>query len=459
MRSKPVQKSGARSDKIVATVRLVGIAALACACASCLTAGSADDTELKQVIVFGRHSVRAPQLPNSALNVWSAQPFPDFGVEAGGLTAQGAADEVLLGAYYRLWLIEERLLSGEASADAARVYFRSAQLERHVDTARSFWAGLLPGAPAKVVFLSPPTAIDPLFQPVEAGIARLDPAMAAAAVNGRLGNLPQSLAGAYAAELALTRSVLFGYPDGEIPVPGIPNGKTDVTASPFTVSAGTASAPLVIGGLTDVTSAIDPFVMEYADGLAESQLGWGSLTPERISQIARLTTLKEDLRYRTPSLDRAQSSNLASHIVRSLVQAASGSPMRGALGSPSDRVIVVIASDTDITGFAGLFDLHWAVSGYPLDFCAPGGALVLELRQSRGSGEHFLRASYVTQTLDQLRQSTLLTLDSPPVRAPLFIPGCSTGNANYDCLLEAFVALARRAIDRQSVDTEHSFKW
>jgi 4-phytase/acid phosphatase len=157
--------------------------------------------------------------------------------------------------------------------------------------------------------------------------------------------------------------------------------------------------------------------------------------------------------FRTPYLNRVQSSNIASHIVRSLVQAATGSAMPGALGNPSTREIVLIGSDTQITGLAGLFHLDWILPGYQADVCAPGGALVFELRQSQSTGEYIVRASYIAQTLEQLRNRSALTLSAPPARAPIFIPGCSTGGGTtFDCALADFVSVAKRAIDPASAD-------
>ncbi len=63
-----------------------------------------------------------------------------------------------------------------------------------------------------------------------------------------------------------------------------------------------------------------------------------------------------------------------------------------------------------------------------------------------------LEASYLAQTLDQLRNRTALTLQTPPAGAPLFIPGCSTRNATFDCGLADFVAVSKRVIDRRSAD-------
>ena len=191
--------------------------------------------------------------------------------------------------------------------------------------------------------------------------------------------------------------------------------------------------PVSLGGLSNVISAIDPFVMEYADGLAPEDVGWGQLTLGGLNQTFRLYDLLLDLEYRTPYLASVQSSNLASHIVRSLVQAATGNPMPGALATPATKVIVLIASNTNITGLAGLFHLDWLLPSYQPDVCAPSGALVFELRQSQTTAEYIVRVSYVAQTMDQLRDLTPLTLDAPPAIAPVFVPGCSISNATFDC--------------------------
>lgn len=43
-----------------------------------------DGTVLKQIIIFGRHSIRAPTSAPDLLNQYSAAPFPDFvGVPTG----------------------------------------------------------------------------------------------------------------------------------------------------------------------------------------------------------------------------------------------------------------------------------------------------------------------------------------------------------------------------------------
>ena len=295
-----------------------------------------------------------------------------------------------------------------------------------------------------------------MFDPIGVGVARLNSQMALAAVRGRLGGTGESLTAAYAPELALTRSVLFGYPVGQTPAPAAPAGAVDVTAIPIEVTEGTSTSPINLGGLTIVAAAADPFVMEYAEGMPASDVGWGLLTADGISQISRLSNLTLDLGSRTPYLASVEGSNVASHVVRSMVQAATGNTLTGALGSPATKVIVLLASDSNLASFSGLFGLDWILPGYQAKFAGPGGAIVFELRQSQSTAEYIVRASYIAQTMDQLRNQTALTLAAPPASAPLFIPGCSADNATFDCPLASFVDLAKHAIDPRSADLTDS---
>lgn len=135
-----------------------------------------------------------------------------------------------------------------------------------------------------------------------------------------------------------------------------------------------------------------------------------------------------------------------------MVQSATGNPLTGSLGTPSTKIVALIASDVNVCGLAGLFQIDWLLPQYPPNFCAPGGALVFELRQSQSTGEYIVRASYIAQTLDQLRNQTTLTLNAPPAIAPVFIPNCSIDNATFDCRLGRFVHLANELIDPHSTD-------
>jgi 4-phytase/acid phosphatase len=207
-----------------------------------------------------------------------------------------------------------------------------------------------------------------------------------------------------------------------------------------------------LGGVLATVVAADPFVMEYTAGLPVWDVGWGQLSLDRLSQNTRLVTLAFNLTFTTPYLAQVQSSNAASHVLRTMEQAINQDAVPGAFGGPESRVNVVISSDAYVIGLAGLLGLHWQLPGYQQDFCPPGGALVFELRQSKATGDYLIRAFYTAQTWGQLRNLTPLTLDAPPATTQLLIPGAHQPGTGLDAKFEDFQALLKNAIGSQFVE-------
>lgn len=407
-----------------------------------------DNTILKQIIVFGRHSVRSSVVSPAQYATLSPRPYPDFGVPVGYLTVQGQQAAVLMGTYFQQYLLAEGLLTGDAATDLGQSYFRANSIQRSNLTATMFGEGLIPGATIPV-HSYPLGQTDPVFDPITAGVATVD-ANRAANEAQEVYNSGTALASAYSAELSLIRSVLYNYQNGVQPPPAAPPGITDPTAQPIPLSAvatGVATGNVVnIGGLGLTEAAADPFIMEYADGLPLAEVAWGQLSPDMLSQVTRITTLEQGIDYRTPYVNQVQSSNAAAHVLRSMRQAVLGEAVSGAFSGPAAKVLVAISSDTYVTGLAGLLQAHWQLPGYQHDFCAPGGALVFELRQSKVTGEFLVRVFYTAQSLDQLRNLTPLSLAAPPETAQLQIPGGSKPGASLDVEFATFQKLLENAI-------------
>jgi 4-phytase/acid phosphatase len=414
---------------------------------------SDDDTTLKQIIIFGRHSVRAPTATPVQLAAFSVKKYPDFGVPAGYLTPHGQAAEVLLGTYFHDYLLHEGLLTGNSDVDLARSHFRANCIQRSNVTAAKFGYGLIPGATVPV-HSYPLLTADPVFETIEAKVATPDPARAAQEVQG-IYNTGTAIQSAYSAELALTRSVLFGYQNGTQPPPDAPPGLADPTTqsiplTPVTTNVSTGNI-VNMGGLTNTVNALDPFIMEYTNGMPLEDVAWGKLSVDAISQQTRLTTLNYSIAFVTPYINQMQSSNAASHVLRSMEQVVIGDSIPGAFGSSKSRVITVISSDVFVLGLAGMLRMHWQLPGYQPDFCPPGGALVFELRQNWRTRGHIVRVFFTAQSLDQLRNLTPLTPDEPPETMQLLIPGGRESAANLDVGFSTFQRLLRRAIDPNSV--------
>lgn len=423
-----------------------------------------DGTTLKQIIIFGRHSIRSSSVPLAILQPFAVDVYPPFEVATGCLTPRGETAANLLGAYYRQYLSSEGLLTGNDRTDALNSYFRSNSIERSWMTANAFGTGLFPSFPPPVhSFPVNPQVPDPVFDPIATGVAEVDPNLAAAQVQ-KIFNSGDALASAYGGEFSLIRSVIFDYPLGTQPPSPTPphcqqSSETDCidpTAISIPLTANTQNiktgAVINVGGLTDTGGAADPFVMQYADNFAPADVAWGRLpTLELLSQVTRIADAGFSITMRTPYLSRVQSSNAASHILRTMQQVVTGSKVPGAFGVKS-RIVAAISSDTYVAGLAGLLNLHWQLPGYQPDFCAPGGALVFELRQVKRTRKYIVRVFYTAQTFDQLRNLTPLTLNEPPATIQLLVPGGSSSDLDLDVDFGVFQKLMSNAIGRQYVE-------
>jgi 4-phytase/acid phosphatase len=417
-----------------------------------------DGTTLKQIIIFGRHSVRAPLTDATELSPFAVDPFPDFKVSPGRLTPHGKQAEILLGSYYRKYLLHEGLLTGNDRTDAERSYFRSNSVERSYVTAHAFGTGLIPRSKVGVhsyPFDDTASVPDPVFDPIRAKVVEVDTDRAVREARALFNN-GKALASAYSGEYSLIRSVLFDYPLGTQPPPDTPKHKVDLTSQAITLTANPPAklytgGVINVGGLMSVINVADPFIMQYADGLPLNKVAWGRLTPEQLSQQTRLVSLLFNIELLSPYLNKVQSSNAASHVLRAMEQIVTGEDIRGAFGNARSRTVVVISSDGYVAGLAGMLQLHWQLQGYQPDFCAPGGALVFELRQSKRTKEYLVRVFYTAQTLGQLRHLTPLTLKNPPATKQLLIPGGSKSATNLDVDFHTFQKLLRNAIGPKCV--------
>jgi 4-phytase / acid phosphatase len=430
--------------------------ALACPAFAPAQTVTNDDTVLKQFIIFGRHSVRAPTPSRAQYATYSPRPYPDFNVlQEGYLTPHGQQAEILLGTYYRGYLMAEGLLTGDTNTDLPHSYFRANSIQRSNLTATKLGFGIFNGTivPVHSYPLGQP---DPVFDPILAGVAVVDADRAAKEAH-EIYNSGAALASAYSAEFGLVRSVIYNYQDGVQPPPPAPANVTDPTVQPISLDALTSllyTGNLIDqGGLLATNTAADPFVMEYANNMAMADVGWGQLSPATLSQVTRITTLALGIAMRTPYVAQVQSSNAAAHILRSMRQVVLGQAVPGAFGDPTTKVLGVISSDAYITGLAGLLGLHWQLPSYQPDFCTMGGALVFELRQSTRTGEYLVRVFYTAQSLDQLRNLTPLSISAPPETMQLQIPGGSKPGASFDVKFEVFQKLVMEAIGPQYVQS------
>jgi 4-phytase/acid phosphatase len=413
---------------------------LAAACAQTPPPATA---KLEYITVMNRHGVRTSTMSNERLNEYSLEPWPKWDVATGELTPRGRVQMKLLGEYDRAYLTRAGLIGAQGCDEANRFYFWSDTMPRDIESGRWLAAGIFPGCPVAIGAV-PAGKSDPLFSPTS--LLKPDSALAEAALLGRIGGHPETLDAVYRDKFEAMERVLLGCDPGKNCPPGkAPKQSLLVQTSTVRVQPG-RSAELE-GPMHTASTLAETFQMEYADGMKDRDLGWGRLDKAKVRELMFLQEAYIDLESRTPYLARVHGSNLLSHMLRSMQQAVRGEAVEGALGKPGGRGLYLLGHDSDVSYIAGMLGISWLLADYAPNCRPPGGALVFEIWRDTPSGKRTVRAYLRAQTLDQLRFATPLSLQTPPAKAPIFIPGCSTAAEGWPCDWDAFQRVVQAAID------------
>ena len=406
--------------------------------------------KLKFVIILVRHGVRSPTGTTDQLNQFSSQPWPKWNVPPGNLTPQGARLMTIFGAYYRSYFSQQGLFSASGCADSTRVSFYSDRDQRTVETGKSLAAGMFPGCPTgeqseRHAFVEAES--EQLFHSMNAGVGQVDHDRAVASIAGRVGSDLAGVTEAYRPQLELLQRILLGCPDASpCPAPGHTASKL-LLEVPASLEEGKGDHPAELKGPLNAASTItENFLLEYTNGMPMDQVAWGQVDLAMLKQLMDLHTAASDLTRRSSYLATTQASNALARITDTVRQAVTGKEVPGALGKLGDRAVILVGHDTNLANMAGALNLNWLVDGRR-DDTPPGGALVFELWVHPETSTYEIRAYYTSQTLEQMRKVTKLTLEDPPARANVFIPGCSTGGDGFPCDWKAFEQTLTRAID------------
>ncbi len=398
-------------------------------------------SELKFVVILSRHGVRSSTGKTDQLNRYSRLPWPVWNVAPGHLTEHGAQLMTLFGAYDRELLVSQGLLAPTGCSDASHIRIVADSDQRTRETGKALATGLAPGCGLEVSALAEGTH-DPLFHSLETGVGTPDKLLATAAVSGRIGADPQGLSEVYRSHLESLEEVLRACSLG---------AECNKAALPSLFDIPASIAPGKSDHLVDLhtplslaSSMSEDLMLEYVEGMDLAQVGWGRVDIHKLRDLLQLHTASEDIGQRTGYIARVQSSNLLSHILRSMEQAAGEHSVVNALSRPDDRLLILVGHDTNIVTVSGALGLSWLVDGRR-DDTPPGGALVFELWKQSETGDYAVRVYYTAQTLDQMRNRTPLSIGNPPDRVPVFVPGCS--QADNSCTWGQFQQALKAAID------------
>jgi 4-phytase/acid phosphatase len=403
--------------------------------------------QLESVVIVSRHGVRSPTKTKPPLEMLTRKPWPAWPVKPGELTARGAHLIGLMGDYYGAWLKQERVLPEHACPAPNEVSAWADVDQRTRLTGDALVDAIAPHCNLHAAHEPELDADDPLFHATESGQCKLDPATARAAIDARFdGRGLDAIADRYRASLERM--------DDTLQFQSSPYCQRDQQATncrlPSLVNRvqidATGRHSRLDGPLGIASTVSEVFLLEYAQGMAPGEVGWGTIhSGEDWARLLAAHNAQFDLMAKTPYLASRKGTPLMADILGALTQAATGTPAFATHAPAGNRVYLLAAHDTNLANLAGMLGLDWTLPDQP-DDTPPGGALVFSLWRDKASHSDFVSVELVYQSLDQLREMKTLTLAAPPSRLPLALPGCGDAAEGTACRLDRFVSIARQSL-------------
>ncbi len=400
--------------------------------------------ELQRVVMLMRHSVRPPTKSYVIPEGYASDPWPTWEVPAGHLTPHGFKGAMLLGHWEREALAKRGLLPADGCPQDGTVVVWADTDQRTRKTGEGFAKGLAPGCGIQVGYADGDRN-DPLFDPFENRAVPYDQSEGKAAILKQvdgddlqdLARVSRKLHKAFArldailgcCSLPLCKA--SGLPEGcdlgqihYVWEKVDPHEEVDIVG------------PLSVGG-----TAAESILLEYANGMPMSDVGWGRASVADLVLLSKIHAAEFDVLERAPY----HAWRGATPILQRVLQVFDGK-------QPA-LLTVLVGHDTNVSHLGGALDLHWQVPGYARDDPAINGTIGFELLTD-ASGAQFVRAFYFAQGLRQLRELQPLDAEHPPYFHYLAQPSCALPGKPELCTLAGFERMVRDGI--VPVDTKSS---
>ena len=364
-----------------------------------------EDYKLTQVVVMSRHNIRSPLVSNGAANV-IATPHEWFHWTANSseLSLRGGVLETEMGQYFRKWLEAEELIPENyiPEGDAVRFYANSKQ--RTIATAQYFSSGFLPAANVTIEHTGEIGSMQPTFDPA---IDFCSDAYADAVQE----QLEQAGGKEIAKELSESYKLLAdvidyeeseGYQSGEL---------TDLVTDDTTLELEEGKEISIGGSLKTASSISDALILQYYEEPDPVKAGFGNtLTDAQWEQIAAIVTKYTMVRHGLPLV--------AVNAAHPLLQ-----EIRSEFTNDSRKFTFLCGHDANIVNLLTAMEAEDYQLPYTLDQKTPIGVKLVFEKWEDEDGNAFSAVELVYQSTEQLRNASILTLDTPPAVYALSFEG------------------------------------
>ncbi len=372
-----------------------------------------DKYQLKEAVVLSRHNIRSP-LSDSKSDLGRMTPHEWNKWTAGKseLTLRGGALETMMGQYFRKWLVDAGLFPENCVPTADDVNVIANSMQRCIATAQYFSSGFMPVGGIEVNHRYSPSKMDPLFNPQ---LTKVTPEFVATAMEqikamgGKKGirGINENIEPDYAA-------IIDVLDVDESPMAKEKNPKLDAFKNYDTeVVFERWKEPSLKSGsaLKELNSASDALILQYYEQPDTLKAAFGhDIDRKTWEKIAHVKDTYQDVLFTAPIV--------AVNVANPLIQY-----MYDELRSPDRKFTFLVGHDSNLSSVATALGVEEYELPDAIEKKTPIGSKIVVEKFVDGNGNEFADINIVYQSVDQLRDMSLLDLDNPPVIYPLSLKG------------------------------------
>ena len=390
-----------------------------------------DDYVLEEVVVLSRHNIRAPlSTKGSVLDSATPHDWYEWSSGASELSLRGGILETTMGQYFRKWLVNEGLLTENYRPTKDEVRFYANGKQRTIATAQYFSSGFLPVANSEIEIKTDYDTMDKVFSPNLTFVSDKYVEDAIKQMKQLVPDLNE--------EYSLLMEVLDfkesdAYKNKEIP---------EFTNNDNEFSLELGKEPAVKGSLKTATSLADALVLQYYEDSNDGSASFNHvLTNKDWLAISRIKDVYGDVLFTAPLI----SVNVAHPLLQEINKELNNSKRLFSFLCGHDSNLGSVLAALDVKDY----DLPEAIEKKtPI-----GSKLVFEKWQK--GNEEFIKVEMIYNSVDQLRNISILDLNNPPISYILEFKGIEANDEGmykkddfmnhlesainkYDQLLEAY---------------------
>lgn len=372
-----------------------------------------DKYQLKEAVVLSRHNIRSPLSDSkSALGRMTPHEWTKWSAGKSELTLRGGVLETQMGQYFRKWAVDMGLIDENHIPTADELNVIANSMQRCIATARYFTSGFMPVGDVVVNHRYTPSKMDPLFNPQ---LTKVTPEFIALAneqiraMGGKKGmrGINEAIEPNYKLMmevLDVKDSPMAGASDPALKA--FENYDTEVVFEKF-------KEPTMKGGsaLKELNSASDAFILQYYEQPDSVKAAFGhKLTRKDWEKLAHVKDVYQDVLFTAPVV--------AVNVARPLIQY-----MYDELRSPDRKFTFLVGHDSNLSAVATALGVEEYELPAAIEKKTPIGSKIVVEKFLGKDGKEYADINIVYQTVEQLKNMSLLDLENPPMVYQLSLSG------------------------------------